>query len=135
MSFFHIHVVQTASRVGRVSWWIIFAISHTSLLLSRNSGLGCIIQLLGALIGVMPFEFALITGNTRLVTRLGYHRRDIRPGRIGVEVVATRSWRCMIEVVAGWAVGIVGTWSWCRWPHRSRGETHRWISLWLLRVA
>jgi hypothetical protein len=64
-------VVQTASRVRLVSWWIIFAISNTALLLSRSRGLGCIIQLLGALIGVVPFESALITGNTRLVTGLG----------------------------------------------------------------
>jgi hypothetical protein len=64
-------VVQTASRVRLVPWWIILAISHTALLLSRSSGLGCIIQLLGALIGVMPLESALITGDTRLVTRLG----------------------------------------------------------------
>jgi hypothetical protein len=119
----------------RVPWWIILAISNTALLLSSSSGLGCIIQLLGALIGVMPFESTLITGNTGLVTRLGYHRRDIRPWRICVEVVATRSWRCTVEVVAGRTIGVVGTWSWCRWPHRSRGETHRWISLWLLRVA
>jgi hypothetical protein len=54
-----------------VPWWIILAIPHTALLLSRGSGLGCIIQLLGALIGVVPFESALITGNSRLVTRLG----------------------------------------------------------------
>jgi hypothetical protein len=64
-------VVQTASRVRLVSRWIILAISNTALLLSRSSGLGCIIQLLGALIGVVPFESALITGDTRLVTRLG----------------------------------------------------------------
>jgi hypothetical protein len=64
-------VIQTASRVRLVPWWIILAISNTALLLSRSNGLGCIIQLLGALIGVMPFESALITGDTRLVTRLG----------------------------------------------------------------
>jgi hypothetical protein len=57
--------------VRLVPWWIILAISHTALLLNRSSGLGCIIQLLGALIGVMPLESALITGDTRLVTRLG----------------------------------------------------------------
>jgi hypothetical protein len=64
-------VVQTASRVRLVPWGIILAISDTALLLSRSSGLGSVIQLLGALIGVVPFESALITGNTRLVTRLG----------------------------------------------------------------
>jgi hypothetical protein len=64
-------VIQTASRVRLVPWWIVLAISHTALLLGRSSGLGCIVKLLGALIGVVPFESALITGNTRLVTRLG----------------------------------------------------------------
>jgi hypothetical protein len=64
-------VIQTASRVRLVPWWIVLAISHTALLLSRGSSLGCIIQLLGALIGVMPLESTLITGNTRLVTGLG----------------------------------------------------------------
>jgi hypothetical protein len=64
-------VVQTASSVRLVPGWIVLAISHTALLLDRNSGLGGIIQLLGALIGVVPFESALIIGNTRLVTRLG----------------------------------------------------------------
>jgi hypothetical protein len=57
--------------VRLVPRWIALAISHTALLLSRGSGLGCIIQLLGALIGVVSFESTLITGDTGLVTRLG----------------------------------------------------------------
>jgi hypothetical protein len=64
-------MIQTALRVRRFPWGIVLDISHTALLLNRNSGLGGIIQLLGALIGVMPFQSALITGNTRLVTGLG----------------------------------------------------------------
>jgi hypothetical protein len=64
-------MIQTASRVRLVPWWIVLAISHMALLLNRSSGLGCIIQFLGALIGVMPLESTLKTGNTRLVTRLG----------------------------------------------------------------
>jgi hypothetical protein len=64
-------VIQTALRARLVPWGIVLAIPHTALLLNRSGGLGCIIQLLGALIGVVPFKSALITGNTRLVTGLG----------------------------------------------------------------
>jgi hypothetical protein len=37
----------------------------------------------------VPFESALITGDTRLVTKLGQHRGAIWPWSIGVKVVAT----------------------------------------------